>query len=117
MGPRSAGAFPGPACYGYGSTEPTVTDANVVLGRFRPMQPLGGEITIDVDAAEQAVDGLAAQLKLDRMKTAEGIIQIAVTRMTVAIKEISVMRGIDPRDFSLLAYGGAGPLSCGADCQ
>ena len=74
------------------------------------MQPLGGEITIDVDAAEQAVDGLAAQLKLDRMKTAEGIIQIAVTRMTVAIKEISVMRGIDPRDFSLLAYGGAGPL-------
>ena len=110
VGPRSAGAFPGPACYGYGSTEPTVTDANVVLGRFRPMQPLGGEITIDVDAAEQAVDGLAAQLKLDRMKTAEGIIQIAVTRMTVAIKEISVMRGIDPRDFSLLAYGGAGPL-------
>ena len=110
VGPRSAGAWPGPACYGYGSTEPTVTDANVVLGRFRPMQPLGGEIMIDVEAARRAIDGLGARLELDRMKTAEGIIQIAVTRMTVAIKEISVMRGIDPRDFSLVAYGGAGPL-------
>ena len=93
-----------------GSTEPTVTDANVVLGRFRPMQPLGGEIMIDVGAARRAIDSLGARLELDRMKTAEGIIQIAVTRMTVAIKEISVMRGIDPREFSLVAYGGAGPL-------
>ena len=74
------------------------------------MQPLGGEIMIDVEAARRAIDGLGARLELDRMKTAEGIIQIAVTRMTVAIKEISVMRGIDPRDFSLVAYGGAGPL-------
>ena len=74
------------------------------------MQPLGGEIMIDVEAARRAIDGLGARLELDRMKTAEGIIQIAVTRMTVAIKEISVMRGIDPREFSLVAYGGAGPL-------
>ena len=65
---------------------------------------------IDVEAARRAIDGLGARLELDRMKTAAGIIQIAVTRMTVAIKEISVMRGIDPRDFSLVAYGGAGPL-------
>ncbi|HIN59335.1 MAG TPA: hydantoinase/oxoprolinase family protein [Gammaproteobacteria bacterium] len=110
VGPRSAGAQPGPACYGHGGTEPTVTDANVVLARLRPMQPLGGEIQINVEAGNQAVDRLANVLGLNRMKTAEGIIQIAITRMTVAIKEISVMRGIDPRDFSLFAFGGAGPL-------
>ncbi len=74
------------------------------------MQPLGGEIQINVEAANQAVDRLANVIGRNRMKTAEGIIQIAITRMTVAIKEISVMRGIDPRDFSLFAFGGAGPL-------
>jgi N-methylhydantoinase A len=110
VGPRSAGAIPGPACYGRGGVEPTVTDANVVLGRFRPGEPLGGEIVIDVAAAERAVDALAARLGLDRMATAEGIVRLAVTRMTGAIKEISVMRGIDPRDFTLFAFGGAGPL-------
>ena len=110
VGPRSAGALPGPACYGHGGTEPTVTDANVVLGRLRPIQPLGGEIEINIDAANQAIDALAKTLDLDRMKTADGIVQIAITRMTVAIKEISVMRGLDPRDFSLFAFGGAGPL-------
>ena len=110
VGPRSAGADPGPACYGRGGTEPTVTDANVVLGRFRPDSPIGGRINIDVAAAERAVDGLAEKLGLPRMQTAEGIVQIANTRMTTAIKEISVMRGIDPRGFSLFAYGGAGPL-------
>ncbi len=110
VGPRSAGARPGPACYGHGGSEPTVTDANVVLGRFRPQQALGGEIQIDIEAANQAIDRLAGSLSLNRLQTAEGIIQIAVARMTVAIKEISVMRGIDPREYSLLAYGGAGPL-------
>jgi len=110
VGPRSAGAVPGPACYGKGGIEPTVTDANVVLGRFRPAEALGGEITIDVAAAEAAVDTLAAKLNLTRFETAEGIIRIAVARMTGAIKEISVMRGIDPREFSLFAFGGAGPL-------
>lgn len=110
VGPRSAGALPGPACYGHGGTEPTVTDANVVLGRFRPPEALGGEIEIDVGAAEQAVAALADRLNLDVAETAEGIIRIAVARMTGAIKEISVMRGIDPRDFHLVAFGGAGPL-------
>ena len=110
VGPRSAGAMPGPACYGTGGTEPTVTDANVVLGRFRPTDVLGGEIAVDVAAAEAAVATLAEALGLDTMRAAEGIIDIAVTRMTASVKEISVMRGLDPRDFTLLAYGGAGPL-------
>lgn len=110
VGPRSAGAVPGPACYGRGGDEPTVTDANVVLGRFRPAAALGGEITIDIDAATAAVDALGRRLDLELNETAEGIVRIAVARMTGAIKEISVMRGLDPRDFALLAYGGAGPL-------
>ena len=114
VGPRSAGSRPGPACYGRGGVEPTVTDANVVLGRFRSDAPLGGEIALDVAAAERAVDALATQLGLGRMATAEGILRIAVARMTGAIKEISVMRGIDPRDFGLLAFGGAGPLHAAA---
>jgi N-methylhydantoinase A len=110
VGPRSAGAVPGPACYGRGGTEPTVTDANVALGRFRPDAPLGGEIEVDVGAAQGAVGRLAQALSLAPDATAEGILRIAVTRMTGAIKEISVMRGIDPRDFTLFAFGGAGPL-------
>jgi N-methylhydantoinase A len=110
VGPRSAGAVPGPACYGRGGTEPTVTDANVVLGRFRPQDALGGEIAIDPAMAERAVAALGVRLDLDAVETARGIVRIAVTRMTGAIKEISVMRGLDPRDFALFAYGGAGPL-------
>ena len=114
VGPRSAGSTPGPACYGRGGTEPTVTDANVVLGRFRSDAPLGGEIALDTAAAERSVGALADRLGLDRMAAADGIVRIAVTRMTGAIKEISVMRGIDPRDFTLLAFGGAGPLHAAA---
>ena len=110
VGPRSAGAVPGPACYGRGGVEPTVTDANVVLGRFRPSAPLGGEIQIDVEAASHAVGDLAGRLDLDTEELAEGIVRIAVVRMTGAIKEISLMRGFDPRDFALFAFGGAGPL-------
>jgi N-methylhydantoinase A len=110
VGPRSAGAVPGPACYGRGGREPTVTDANVVLGRFRPTSALGGEITIDVAAAVAAVESLGEKLQLGLNETAEGIVRIAVARMTGAIKEVSVMRGLDPRDFTLLAFGGAGPL-------
>jgi len=110
VGPRSAGADPGPACYGRGGDEPTVTDANVVLGRFQSDEPLGGEIVVDRAAAERAVDALALRLGLDRMAAAEGIVRLAVARMTGAIKEISVMRGLDPRDFALFAFGGAGPL-------
>ena len=110
VGPRSAGAAPGPACYGKGGTEPTVTDANVVLGRFRPDLALGGEIKLDEDAALNAVSTLGDQLELSPERMAEGIIRLAVARMTATVKEISVMRGLDPRDFTLFAYGGAGPL-------
>ena len=110
VGPRSAGAAPGPACYGKGGTEPTVTDANVILGRFRPDLALWGEIKLDEDASLSVVSSLGDQLELSPERMAEGIIRLAVARMTATVKEISVMRGLDPRDFTLFAYGGAGPL-------
>jgi N-methylhydantoinase A len=110
VGPRSAGASPGPACYGRGGTEPTVTDANVVLGRLASGASLGGEITLDGTRAEEAVGALAGGVGLDTVRMADGIVKIAVAKMTGAIKEISVMRGHDPRGFTLFAYGGAGPL-------
>ena len=110
VGPQSAGAEPGPACYGKGGTQPTVTDANVVLGRFLPSDALGGSIFIDVKAAQSAIAHIAKKLKLSTEAMAEGIIQLAVIQMTSSVKEISVMRGIDPRDFTLVAFGGAGPM-------
>jgi N-methylhydantoinase A len=111
VGPRSAGAVPGPAAYGLGGTEPTVTDANVVLGRIGAKRRLGGAITVDPARAREAVGALAAGLGNLPVETfAEGIIQIAVARMTSAIREISIQRGHDPRDFTLIAYGGAGPM-------
>jgi N-methylhydantoinase A len=110
VGPRSAGALPGPACYGRGGADPTVTDANVALGRLGTERPLGGEIRLDRAAAEAAVASLAGQLGLSVPVMAEGMLRVSVANMTSAIKEISVMRGLDPRDFALLAYGGAGPL-------
>jgi len=112
VGPRSAGATPGPAAYGLGGIEPTVTDANVVLGRIGTTRRLGGSITIDAARARQAVADLAA--RMGRVMTvdalAEGIVRIAVARMTSAIREISIQRGHDPRDFTLVAFGGAGPM-------
>ena len=114
VGPRSAGASPGPACYSRGGTEPTVTDANVLLGRFRPNQAIGGEIEIDIGAAENAVGALGKKLNLPAARMADGIVRIAVARMTGTVKEITVMRGLDPRDFTLFAYGGAGPLHAAA---
>jgi len=113
VGPRSAGAEPGPACYGKGGTEPTVTDANVVLGRFRPADALGGSINVNTLAAERAIKTIANRLKLSTEAMAEGIIRLAVIRMTASVKEISVMRGIDPRNFALVAFGGAGPMHGG----
>jgi len=110
VGPHSAGAEPGPASYGKGGTQPTVTDANVVLGRFLPSDALGGSILIDVKAAERAITSIAEKLELSIEAMAEGIIQLAVIKMTSSVKEISVMRGIDPRDFTLVAFGGAGPM-------
>ncbi|HXD97073.1 MAG TPA: hydantoinase/oxoprolinase family protein [Candidatus Acidoferrum sp.] len=112
VGPRSAGATPGPAAYGLGGIEPTVTDANVVLGRIGTTRRLGGSITIDAARARQAVADLAARMggvmTVDAL--AEGIVRIAVARMTSAIREISIQRGHDPRDFTLVAFGGAGPM-------
>ncbi|CAN5897804.1 hydantoinase/oxoprolinase family protein [soil metagenome] len=114
VGPRSAKAFPGPACFGRGGVEPTVTDANVALGRLGTEQLLGGEIRLDRAAARAAVERLGAQLGLSGEQMAEGILRIAVASMAAAIKEVSVLRGIDPRDFALLSYGGAGPLQAAA---
>jgi N-methylhydantoinase A len=111
VGPQSAGAVPGPAAYGLGGTEPTVTDANVVLGRIGAKRRLGGTITIDPARAREVVGALATGLGNLPVETlAEGIIRIAVARMTSAIREISIQRGHDPRDFTLIAYGGAGPM-------
>ena len=110
VGPRSAGAYPGPACYGRGGTQPTVTDANVCLGRLGTDQTLGGSIRLDAQAARDAISTLANHLGLDAITMAEGILRISVASMASAIKEISVMRGLDPRDYALFAYGGAGPL-------
>jgi len=110
VGPRSAGAVPGPAAYGRGGTEPTVTDANIVLGRLGTAEPLGGEIRLDRAHAEEAVRGLGDALGIGPVAMADGIVKLAVARMTGAIKEISVMRGHDPRGFALFAYGGAGPM-------
>jgi N-methylhydantoinase A/oxoprolinase/acetone carboxylase beta subunit len=110
VGPRSAGAAPGPAAYGRGGEKPTVTDANVVLGRLEPDYFLGGEMSLDVDAATRVIDALAAELKLDRLEAASGVLTIVNANMAAAIRSRTVQKGIDPRLFSLVAFGGAGPL-------
>jgi N-methylhydantoinase A len=110
VGPESAGAAPGPACYGRGGSEATVTDANLVLGRLRADAFLGGEMTLDVVAAEQAVGLIAEQLNLGLHQAAEGIIRIANEHMARALRVISVQRGIDPRQMTLACFGGAGGL-------
>ena len=111
VGPQSAGAEPGPACYGKGGTEPTVTDANVVLGRIDPRAFLGGEMTLDADAARAAVRSrVAGPLGLSDEAAALAIVKIAVLHMSLAVRQVSVERGYDPRDFAMLAFGGAGPL-------
>jgi N-methylhydantoinase A len=110
VGPRSAGAVPGPVCYGLGGQEPTVTDANVVLGTLNPSHLLGGRMPIDRARAEAAVAGLAGRLGLDVMATAQGIVSVVTATMARAIRVISVQRGHDPRDYTLVAFGGAGPL-------
>jgi len=110
VGPESAGADPGPACYGKGGTLPTVTDANLVLGYLDPEHFLGGRRALDRKAAEAAVDGLAAQLKVDRIAAAEGIHRVVNTNMAEGIRLVSVRRGVDPRRFALLSFGGAAGL-------
>ncbi|MCC6792163.1 MAG: hydantoinase/oxoprolinase family protein [Thermomicrobiales bacterium] len=111
VGPRSAGADPGPACYGNGGTEPTITDANLLLGRLNPDYFLGGEYTLDVELARNAIQTrCAAPLGLDVLTVANGIVEIANAAMTGALRLVSVQRGIDPRGFVLVAFGGAGPV-------
>jgi N-methylhydantoinase A len=111
VGPRSAGAQPGPACYGLGGTEPTVTDANLVLGRLGADRFLGGEMQLDVAAAETALrDKIAKPLDLTVTQAAHGILRIAATAMSYAVKGVTTERGLDAGDFALCAYGGAGPL-------
>ncbi|MBT3788987.1 MAG: hydantoinase/oxoprolinase family protein [Alphaproteobacteria bacterium] len=109
VGPDSAGARPGPACYGHGGDAPTVTDANVVLGRLPPSL-LGGSMSLDVQAAKDAVSKLGGALGLDLHQTAEGILNIVNENMFGALRLVSVQKGLDPRDFALVAFGGAGPL-------
>jgi len=110
VGPRSAGAFPGPACYARGGIEPTVTDANLVLGRLPQSAKLGGSLALDFDQAKAALDSVGRQLELTTEQTADGIVTIVNASMADAIREITVSRGIDPREFALVAFGGAGPL-------
>jgi N-methylhydantoinase A/oxoprolinase/acetone carboxylase beta subunit len=110
VGPHSAGARPGPAGYGRGGTEPTVTDANLVLGRLDAGTPLGGEIRLDPAAARAAVAGLAATLGMGVEECAEGILTIAVQEMVRTLRRVSVERGVDARGATLVAFGGAGPL-------
>jgi N-methylhydantoinase A len=114
VGPQSAGADPGPACYGRGGSEPTVTDANLVLGYLSTEAPLAGDVELDLGAAERAVEGLARALGLEPRRCAEGIIRVANAEMVRALRVVTVQRGIDPRRYALLAFGGAGPLHAAA---
>jgi N-methylhydantoinase A len=110
VGPRSAGAVPGPAAYGRGGTEPTVTDAHVVLGRLDPGDDLAGGMQLDAEAAEAAMQQLADQLDLSLHEAAAGVLTIINANMANAIRSRTVQKGIDPRGFALVAFGGAGPL-------
>ena len=110
VGPRSAGADPGPACYGRGGELPTVTDANLLLGHLDEDSPLAGGVRLDRSAAEQAVGGLAGELRLSLDETAAGIAHVASAAMAQAVRVVTVQRGIDPRDLALVPFGGAGPL-------
>jgi len=110
VGPHSAGADPGPACYGRGGDRVTVTDANVVLGRLQPDFALGGSLTLDTAAARNAMETLATQLGLGVEDTAEGVLALANEHMTQALRVISIQKGFDPADFALLSFGGAGGL-------
>ena len=114
VGPRSAGAVPGPACYGRGGVEPTVTDANLALGRLAPDSTLAGGVALDADAARAAIGSLAGSLGLGELETAEGIVRVANQEMVRALRVVTVERGVDPRRFALLPFGGAGPMHAAA---
>ncbi len=110
VGPRSAGAEPGPACYARGGTEPTVTDANLLLGYLASDAPLAGGVQLDHEAAQGAIAQLAAALAIEPISCAEGIVRVANAEMVRALRVVTVQRGVDPRRYALLAFGGAGPL-------
>jgi len=110
VGPSSAGADPGPACYGRGGGEPTVTDANLLLGRLAADSELAGGVPLDADASRAAIGSLASELGIDELEAAEGIVRIANQEMVRALRVVTVERGIDPRRFALLPFGGAGPM-------
>lgn len=114
VGPQSAGADPAPVCYGRGGTEPTVTDANVVLGRLNPEYFLGGRMQLDVDGARGAIERIADAIGLSLEATAEGIVRIANANMSKAIRAIVLERGLDPRDFVLMGFGGGGGMHTAA---
>jgi N-methylhydantoinase A len=115
VGPQSAGADPGPICYRGGGTEPTITDANVVLGRLDPDNFLGGTMKLDAAGAARGIkEKIADPLKLDTIAAAQAIVEIAISKMSLAVREVSVAKGYDPRDFALVASGGAGPLHVSA---
>ncbi|HAN69626.1 MAG TPA: 5-oxoprolinase [Halieaceae bacterium] len=111
VGPRSAGSVPGPACYGNGGTEPTVTDANLYLGRLGAKSLLSGEMSLDTAAAATAIESLAQRAGMEPVVFAEGILAISNAAMADAMRTITVSEGVDPRDFTLVAFGGAGPMA------
>jgi N-methylhydantoinase A len=113
VGPESAGADPGPAAYGMGGKEPTLTDAHVVVGSLGAETPLAGRLALDVDAAHEAVAGVAEPLGLGVEEAAEGIIAVGMAHVVKALRRVSVERGVDPREYTLVAFGGAGPLHAG----
>lgn len=110
VGPKSAGSQPGPACYGRGGTEPTVTDANLYLGRLGSNSLLGGRMTLEPHATQRAMTRIAQPLGITELELAQGILAISNAKMADAMRTITVEKGIDPRDFTLVAYGGAGPM-------
>jgi N-methylhydantoinase A len=114
VGPRSAGADPGPACYGRGGIDPTVTDANLLLGNLAADSTLAGGVALDIDAARSAIGALADSLGLEELQTAEGIVRVANQEMVRALRVVTVERGVDPRRFALLPFGGAGPMHAAA---
>ena len=111
VGPRSAGAEPGPVCYRRGGTAPTVTDANLVIGRLNPSRFLGGEIDLDMEGATRAIaERVARPFGMELTEAAHGVVRIADAHMSLAVRAVTVQRGLDPRDFVMVAFGGAGPL-------
>jgi N-methylhydantoinase A len=114
VGPRSAGAEPGPACYGRGGTEPTVTDANLLLGYLAADSTLAGGVALDAGAAERAVAELGDGLGLEPLEAAEGIVRVANQEMARALRVVTVERGVDPREYALMPFGGAGPMHAAA---